>query len=130
MISVFQQLLGVAKHDLDSARLVFTALVNQKIRIQVMRELLERSHRNKGLSTDYDAVLNEFETLNNTRNRYVHGLWWTHENGEVHLQVDNSVFFTQVEYRRVTLAELQGFWEKLDSLWWKTIALQRLAVSQ
>ena len=130
MISVFQDLLGIPKSDLDSARLLFTALVNQKIRIHVMRELLERSRRNRSVSGDYDAVLKEFEALNGIRNKYVHGLWWTHENGETHLQLDNSAFFAHAEYHLVTLGEVQTFWERLDALWWKTINLQRLAAAQ
>lgn len=119
MISVFQDLLGVQHGDHDTARLLFTAVVNQKIRIDLMCELLERSRHNRDKSEKYDFIIEEFKKLNELRNKYVHGRWWTHESGNTYLQSDNSVLFTHVEYRKVTKKELQSFLDRLNVLWRK-----------
>jgi hypothetical protein len=116
MISVFQDLLGVQAGDFDTARLIFTALVNQRIRIDVMRELLERSRHNRDKGEKFDIVIDEYKKLNDLRNRYVHGRWWTHESGDTYLQSDNSVHFPYVEYRKVTKKELQFFLDRLNAL--------------
>ena len=121
MISVFRDLLGSQRGDSETARLVFTSLVNQKIRIDLMRALLERSRLNKDKGVVYDEVLDEFKKLNDLRNRYVHGRWWTHENGDTFLQSDNSVPFTHVKYRKVTAKELQLFLSRLKTLWGRVL---------
>ncbi|HWQ94617.1 MAG TPA: hypothetical protein VN418_03840 [Gammaproteobacteria bacterium] len=123
MISFFEKLLGVQHGNLDTARLIFYALVAQKIRIEVMRKLLQKARHNKSKGKRYDEILDEFEKLNTMRNKYVHGLWWTHENGDTHLQLDNSAFFTHVEYRKVTKKELEGFLSRLNTLWAKVLFL-------
>ena len=106
MISVFGELLGVARDDSWTPRLAFTAIINQKTRIDVMRELLERSPHNTGKSDEYDFFIDEFKKLNDLRNKYVHGRWWTHDSGDIYLQSDNSESFAQAEYRKVTVKEL------------------------
>jgi hypothetical protein len=123
MVSVFQKLLGVQHGNLDTARLTFYSLVNQQIRIKVMRELLQKARHNMGIGGEYDEIIDEFAKLNTLRNKYVHGLWWTHSNGDTHLQLDNSVFFTHVEYRKVTEKELEGFLIRLNTLWSRVLAL-------
>ena len=123
MVSVFKRLLGLPPANFDGARLVFYSLVNQKIRIDVMRRLLERGWHNRDHSEEYDAIINEFAKLNELRNKYVHGLWWTHDNGDVHLQIDSSAFFSHAEYRKVTSKELQGFIARLNALWQQLLNL-------
>ena len=122
MISVFHALLGVKEGSfLDTARLLFTAVVNQKIRIDLMRNLLERSWHNRSKGAEYDAIIDEFKQLNDLRNKYVHGRWWTHENGDTYIQLDNSVFLPHAEYRKVTKKELQTFMNRLYALWDKLL---------
>lgn len=123
MVGIFNRLLGLPTGDYDTARLIFHALVNQKIRIDVMRNLLERSLHNRAKSDEYDAIIKEFKKLNDLRNGYVHGLWWTHENGDTHLQSDNSVFSSHAQYRKVTSKELQAFIDRLNTLWRLTFTL-------
>jgi hypothetical protein len=117
MISVFHDLLGNPQGDIETARLILTSLVNQKIRIDLMQALLEYSRLNRDKGEVYDEILDEFRKLNNLRNRYVHGLWWTHENGDTFLQSDNSVPLTHVKYQKVTVKDLQSFLTRLNALW-------------
>jgi hypothetical protein len=123
MITVFRKLLGLKDSDLDTARLLFTSLVNQKIRIDLMRQLLERSWHNRDKGQTFDHVIDEFKKLNDLRNKYVHGRWWTHEDGHTFLQVDNSVLHSHVEYQRVTKRELESFLARLYELWRNILAL-------
>ncbi len=121
MISVLDKLLGVERGDLNTARLIFTSLVNQKVRIDVMRDLLEGSWHNRDKDEIYDEILNEFKKLNELRNKYVHGKWWTHENGDTYLQSDNSLSFRYAQPRKVTKKELQLFFERINALWGKVM---------
>lgn len=123
MITVFRKLLGLKDSDLNTARLLFTSLVNQKIRIDLMRQLLERSWHNRDKGQAFDQVIDEFKKLNDLRNKYVHGRWWTHEDGHTFLQVDNSVLHSHVEYHRVTKRELESFLTRLYELWRNVLAL-------
>ncbi len=116
MISVLRKLLGVQSADLNTARLIFTSLVNQKVRIDVMRKLLEGSWHNRDKGEVYDEILNEFKKLNGLRNKYVHGRWWTHESGDTYLQSDNSTYFTHVELHKVTKKEMQLFLKRINGL--------------
>ncbi len=121
MISVLRKLLGVQNGDLNTARLIFTSLVNQKVRIDVMRDLLEGSWHNRDKSEVYDEILNEFKKLNDLRNKYVHGRWWTHESGDTYLQSDNSACITHVEIRKVTKKEMQLYFDRINALWQKIL---------
>jgi hypothetical protein len=123
MVSVFERLLGVQRGNFDAARLVFYALVAPKTRIDVMRKLLQEGHLNAKKGNEYDEVIDEFEKLNGLRNKYVHGRWWTHETGDTHLQLDNSAFFTQVQYRKVSKHELEEFLSRLSALWSRVMRL-------
>ena len=116
MIMVFDRLLGLAPSNIETARLLFTTVVNQKIRIDLMRELLERSRHNRGKGPEFDRVLDEFKKLNSLRNEYVHGRWWTHESGETYLQSDNSVLSSHARYRKVNKRELHAFLVRLSAL--------------
>jgi hypothetical protein len=122
MISVFRSLLGVQRGDSETARLLFTSIVNQKVRIDLMRVLLERGRQNKDRGMDYDFILSEFKQLNDLRNKYVHGRWWTHENGDTYLQSDNSVPSFQIRYRKVTARELEAFMQRLNGLWQRVLS--------
>ena len=123
MISVFHNLLGAKLGDLETARLIFSTLVNQRVRIKVMQQLLTRSRLNKDKKEDYEIILSEFEKLNDQRNKYVHGLWWTHESGDTYIQTDNSVFFTHAIYQKITKADLEFFLKRLNNLRLQVIEL-------
>ena len=47
--------------SLDDAHLIFRSIVNTRDRIAVMRNLLEQSTLNIDKSTEYDAIIAEFE---------------------------------------------------------------------
>ncbi|MEK7874875.1 MAG: hypothetical protein AAB325_01645, partial [Pseudomonadota bacterium] len=103
--------MGVQNYE--NGRLIFTAIVNQKIRIDVMRTLLHRSRVNRQMDRIFDEIIDEFQRLNDLRNNYVHGRWWTHENGDTYLQIDNSELPTHVVYRKVTKSELEDYSQRL-----------------
>jgi hypothetical protein len=113
MIKIFGQLINASDH-LHTPRLIFTAIINQRARIDVMRKLLEGSPYNNKKGSDYDHIITEFRKLNELRNSYVHGLWWTHENGTTYLQSDNSVFGLDENFRKVTAKELQEYLDRLN----------------
>ena len=113
MIKVFERLIGVDVHNHENGRLIFTAIVNQKIRIDLMRTLLHRSRVNRDMDQIFDTVIDEYQRLNDLRNKYIHGRWWTHENGDTYLQVDNSEQLTHVVYRKVTTKELEDYCQRL-----------------
>ena len=51
-----------------------------------MTTLLEHSRQNRNKGRGYDDILKLFGKANDTRNEYLHGLWYTHESGETFLQ--------------------------------------------
>jgi hypothetical protein len=55
--------------DKQSARLIFRSIINQNIRIIIMRALLEKSphHKDKGIL--FDEIIDEFAKLNSSRNK-------------------------------------------------------------
>ena len=40
-----------------------------------MRALLQKAPHNAHLSKEYDEIIDEFKSINQIRNDYVHGVW-------------------------------------------------------
>lgn len=79
MVDVLASLMSENIHNAKrDANVIFRSIVNARDRIKVMRNLLQESTNNKLKSSFYDDVINQFSSLTATRNEYVHGLWWTH----------------------------------------------------
>ena len=116
MVGVFDRLVGTKPENYENGSLLFYAIVNQKTRIDLMRRLLQRGRSNRNRSSTYDDIIDEFQRLNDLRNRYIHGRWWTHQDGDTYLQVDNSEQPTHVGYRKVTVKELEDFCARCGSL--------------
>jgi hypothetical protein len=74
MVGIFMILTGIK--DLQSARQVFRSIINEQIRIKIMRNMLERSPAHTDKGQIYDEIIDEFHALGGIRNKYVHGLWW------------------------------------------------------
>jgi hypothetical protein len=124
MTVVFHNLLGAKEHDPSTARLIFTSLVSQKIRIDVMRSLLEKSAKNQSRGEEYDEIIDEFSRLNKQRNEYIHGRWWTYENGDTYIQLDNSSHLGCAELTKVSIDDMQSFLSRLTLLLVKILQLK------
>ena len=75
MPRVLTVLLGLP--DERPAGYVYRALRNPSARIDVLRDLLEKSPSNKNKSQQYDELISKYQTVRSGRNAYAHGLWWT-----------------------------------------------------
>ena len=73
MVGLFTELLDIPGKQ--SGRLIFRSIINQNIRITVMRNLLEKSPHHKDKTAYFDELIDEFASLNVARNTYLHGLW-------------------------------------------------------
>lgn len=69
MLGIFSTLLhpdaGVAP-----TRQLYYSIVNAQIRIQIMKNVLEGSFRNRGKGAEYDDIIDEYAALNTLRNKY------------------------------------------------------------
>jgi len=74
-------LLGLDDTEIDTAGYVLRAIKSPSGRTDIMKDLLELSPRNVGLGPEYDEILKEFRAVSRLRNEYVHGLWFTHNEG-------------------------------------------------
>jgi hypothetical protein len=114
MIAVLAELLG-GDHRLPS-RQIYRSIISPQARIKVLRSLLERTEMNQRKDGIYDEILNEFASLNNLRNTYLHGLWHTHESGRVFFieaSLDETSLF---EHREVQIDEMVSAIQKMTSL--------------
>jgi hypothetical protein len=83
MVMVLHDLIG--RVDFFVARQIFRSIIANEARRKVMTALLEKTALNRNKPQAYDDILHEFYKLNGTRNDYVHGLWFTFEDGRVYL---------------------------------------------
>ena len=112
MIGFFNDLIGT-ENSMETARQIFRAIINQKTRIDVMRTLLTHGRHNKNKDQNYDHILDEFDKTNRMRNNYIHGLWWSHEDGHTYLQSPSVDEMGERQARRVTVKELDNYIKRL-----------------
>jgi hypothetical protein len=113
MIDFFSFLLGDKG---GAARPVLRSIVNQEARIQVMRGVLENTWDTVNLSEACDDLLDEFKKVTALRNRYMHGLWFTHQDGKIYLRAPSVDYWDFSDTRRVTTKELDNFITRLYAL--------------
>ncbi|HEV7635319.1 MAG TPA: hypothetical protein VGO54_07790 [Bradyrhizobium sp.] len=70
-------------------RQIFRSISANGVRAKVMHNLLKQFVGNIDKDPMYDFVISEFQTLVNLRNDYLHGLWWTYQDGRVFIQTEN-----------------------------------------
>lgn len=107
MISVLAELLGGGRGT--PAHQIFRSIVNAKARIDVMRNLLEMAEINKNREIYFDEVIDEFKSLNDKRNEYMHNIWMSYNNGDAYLcKASPSVLgYLMDSTRKVPLKELK-----------------------
>jgi len=114
MVHFFHELLGAQRFI--PSRQLYKSIVNTQIRIGIMRTLLERTPLNKTRSDKYDEVIDEFASLNGQRNTYLHGLWYTYEDGRTffcELAIDEDHFLDQ---REIKHKEIENVINRMRSL--------------
>lgn len=114
MLQIFSTLLNVERSDTPVKQLYYS-IVSARTRIEIMKNMLQNSWHNLKKGEEYDELLKEFSSLNALRNKYVHGLWVTHENGDTYLtecNIDELSFVTNT--RKVSYKELQQSLERLE----------------
>jgi hypothetical protein len=114
MIDVLTELLG-GNADLPS-RQIFRSIVSSQARIKVMRSLLQRVELNDTKDTIYDEVINEFAALNDLRNTFLHGLWYTHESGRVYFVEESIDDLSVFHAREVTAQEIEALIHRMTAL--------------
>lgn len=108
MIDVFRDLLGGGNRA--PGRQIFRAITGNQSRIKVMKVALEQAPINSEKSNVYDYILDQFQTLNQKRNDYVHGLWFSHEaTGRAFLSARATDDLHFMEQREVGIEELKDF---------------------
>lgn len=75
IIDFLALLLGQSNRN--AADPIFRSIMAPRVRIDMMRRLLQASPINKDRGPEYDEILDEYEALNRLRNDYVHGHWFT-----------------------------------------------------
>ncbi len=114
MINVLTELLG-GNAALPS-RQIFRSIVSAQARIKVMRSLLQRAELNDKKDAIYDEVINEFAALNDQRNKFLHGLWYTHESGKVYFVEESIDDLSVFHAREVTAQEIQALIDRMTAL--------------
>ena len=115
MVGLFAELLDIA--DKQSARLIFRSIINQNIRITIMRNLLEKSPRHKDKAAYFDELLEEFGALNVARNKYLHGLWYTYQDHlRVFLEERGDTYDKFLVKREVPLKEIHSVHTRMNDL--------------
>lgn len=125
MIIVLRSLIGNHEQQIPSQQ-IFRAVVSQDARIKMMRAILEQSPINQKKGAIFDAMIDEFEALNKARNKYVHGLWWTHESQRMYLQPASTSEAGFLDQREVTLQEMNEVLERMGNLWRRVTAVLML----
>ena len=124
MIFILSSLIGNHEQEIPSQQ-IFRAIVSQDARIKMIRAILEKSPINRKKGAIFDAIIDEFEALNKARNKYVHGLWWTHvESQRVFLQPASTDEFGFLDQREVTLQEMDDVIERMSRLFGRIMRLQ------
>jgi len=82
-----------------------------------MRTVLEKSPLHKDKSGFFDQIISEYAALNATRNKYVHGLWYTLEDEpRVFLEEETDNYRAFLEKREVPYAEITGTLHRMIAL--------------
>jgi hypothetical protein len=118
MIGILGDLLGYAASlgENGPPRQIFRSILSNRARITLMQSLLERSAINRDKEIFYDEVLSEFGKLNGKRNGYLHGIWYTHEDGRTYLSERSIDDFHFLDAREVKYEEIHSVFLRMESL--------------
>jgi hypothetical protein len=66
-------------------RIIFRSILSQESRIRIPREILEKSPYHYKTDVEFDEMIDEFASRTNARNKFIHGMWYTHDSGKVYI---------------------------------------------
>jgi hypothetical protein len=104
MIQVLQDLLG---NKSAPARQIFHSVISNYARKTLMLACLQRASVNARKADIYESIIVRFSQINTKRNRFLHGLWYTHESGRVFLSESAIDDFHYTDAREVKIEELE-----------------------
>lgn len=93
--------------DMQTAGYMLRAIKSPRGRVDLLRELLTKAPRNKERVAAWDELIAEFWRINGRRNAYVHGYWWTHEDGSTWLAEEAEHGISMLAARAVSGQELE-----------------------
>jgi hypothetical protein len=100
-----------------AGRAVFRGLAGDEQRLRVLRALLEQGTANVAKGGDYDAAIACYAAERRRWRAYVHGLWYTHENGRTFLAAPGGAEAASfLVAREVKTAELDMELARLNDL--------------
>lgn len=73
----------ILQTDGETAAHILRSIASAKARILLLRNVLQRARHNSKKPEVFDCILNDFEKLNDLRNKFVHAKYMTSETGEV-----------------------------------------------
>jgi len=123
MIHIFSDILNIDFHSGVAVRQVYFSIVNARTRIDIMKNALERNPRNISKDREYDDILDKFGALSKRRNDYIHGLWMTHESGDVYVVIDSKEEYFLNGARKIGAEELKECIKNMNELQSKIIEL-------
>jgi hypothetical protein len=114
MIYVFATLSGMKRRG--PSREIFRSIIAQEVKIRMMRFLLEESEINAEQPPFFDVVLDKFQSLNSTRNKYIHGLWFNGQGVTYLSSTDPARHPFETVTRKIVAKELQDFLKRTSEL--------------
>jgi hypothetical protein len=106
----------LTKTEKGPARQIFRSVIAQEVKINMMRFLLEETEQHINAPPFFDKVLDEFQSLNRTRNKYVHGLWH-HDAEATYLSSSDAASHPfETVTRKIQDSELTEFFDRAGKL--------------
>lgn len=107
-------------------RTVFRGLASDGERVRVLRALLEQAPANIAKGAEFDAAIAGYAGARRRWRAYLHGLWYTHENGRTFLAAPGGTdAATFLVAREVKTAELKAELARLTELGAALVRLTR-----
>lgn len=113
MIQILQDLLG---NKSAPARQIFHSVLANSARKKLMLACLQKAKINAKKTDLYEIIITQFSKLNDLRNTYLHGLWYTHESGRVFLSESAMDDFHYMDSREVDIDELHAMQKAIRRL--------------
>lgn len=114
MVYIFATLSGTPRQA--PSREMFRSIIAQDVKIKMMRFLLQETEANALQPPFFDKAIDEFESLNRSRNKYIHGLWYNYEGRTYLASTDPARHPFETVTRKVDAPELQNFLNRARKL--------------
>ncbi len=102
-----------------ASREIFLSITNNQARIKIMRSLLLAPHNTERKEL-YDEIIDEFYSLNDQRNDYIHGRWlWTEQDKTLSFWAPSAEQYLHLEPRPVTDKDLLLLFNRMRALFEK-----------